>query len=189
METDCTKDAVALPAGTRLLHIGPHKRPAPDTSNGSLTLAETEMLRNLDVEFRGNGLPDELYSRLVRNGAVLHMKNACTPTPRDRKIVTPRWAVEAAAAIGAEAAGRIGALGVRVLGDPALLRAVPQQPGEAPAEPRIAPDVAARALYGALAAAASAPLGAQPVRTVHQTLSRELVRVLGHRCLKRLGRR
>ncbi|MFF2204195.1 hypothetical protein [Streptomyces sp. NPDC058145] len=38
-------------------------RPVPDTANRSHTLAETEMLRNLDVEFRGNGLPDELYSR------------------------------------------------------------------------------------------------------------------------------
>ena len=102
-------------------------QPVPDTANRSLTLAETEMLRNLNVEFRGNGLPDELYSRLVRNGAVLHMKNACSPTPR--------------------------------------------------------------ALYGALAAAASAPAGAAPARTVHQTPSKELVRVLGHRWLRRLGRR
>ncbi|MFJ4519769.1 hypothetical protein ACIP4Y_02255 [Streptomyces sp. NPDC088810] len=100
-------------------------QPVPDTTNRSLTLAETEMLRNLNVEFRGNGLRDELYSRLVRNGAVLHMKNTCSPSPRDVKIPTPRWAVEAAA----------------------------------------------------------------PSRCVHQTPSKELVRVLGHRCPKRLRRR
>ncbi|MEU1012998.1 hypothetical protein [Streptomyces sp. NPDC005890] len=140
-------------------------QPVPDTTNRSLTLAETEMLRNLNVEFRGNGLPDELYSRLVRNGAVLHMKNTCSPSPRDVKIPTPRWAVEAAAAIGAEAAER------------------PDQQG--PAEPGIAPEAAARALSGALAAAASAA----PSRSVHQTPSKELVRVLGHRCPKRLRRR
>ncbi|MEU6670645.1 hypothetical protein [Streptomyces sp. NPDC046727] len=129
-------------------------RPAPDTANRSLTLAETEMLRNLNVEFRGNGLPDELYSRLVRGGAVPHMKNACAPAPGDVKIRTPRWAVEAAA--------------------------------------RITPETAARALYGALAAAASAAPatgGAAPVRGVHRTSSKELVRVLGHRCLRRLRRR
>ncbi|MEV6053958.1 hypothetical protein [Streptomyces sp. NPDC052107] len=160
-------------------------RPVPDTANRSLTLAETEMLRNLNVEFRGNGLPAELYSRLVRGGAVLHMKNACAPAPGDVKIVTPRWAVERAAAIGAASAERIAALGVRVLGDPALLSAVPEQPEAGPAEPRLAPEVAAQALYGALAAAA----GQASARTVHQTSSRELVRVLGHRCLKRLGRR
>ncbi|MET8242963.1 hypothetical protein ABZV31_00105 [Streptomyces sp. NPDC005202] len=167
-------------------------QPGPDTANRSLTLAETEMLRNLNVEFRGNGLPDELYSRMVRNGAVPHMKSMCSPPPRDVKIATPRWAVEAAAAIGAEMAGRIQGMGVRVIGDPALLSAapMPSEPAERPpAEPRIAPEVAARALYGELAAAASAPARSDRVRTVHQTPSRELVRVLGHRCLNRLRRR
>ncbi|MFJ3302291.1 hypothetical protein ACIPSA_04075 [Streptomyces sp. NPDC086549] len=179
-------------------------QPVPDTANRSLTLAETEMLRNLNVEFRGNGLPEELYSKLVRNGAVMHMKNACSPTPRDVKIATPRWAVEAAAAIGAETAERIAAMGVRVLGDPSLLSAVPERPerperserGEQPERPepdsaaaRISPEAAAQALYGVLAAAASVPAGPVPARTVHQTSSKELVRVLGHRCLKRLRRR
>lgn len=167
-------------------------RPVPDTANRSLTLAETEMLRNLNVEFRGNGLPDELYSKLVRNGAVMHMKNACSPTAQDVKITTPAWAVEAAGAIGAEMAGRIGAMGVRILGDTALLSAAPKAAGEMSGQPRIAPEVAAQALYGALAAAAAAPVGntAPPkTRSVHQTPSKELVKVLGHRCLKKLRRR
>ncbi|MFF4901736.1 hypothetical protein [Streptomyces sp. NPDC001068] len=171
-------------------------QPVPDTANRSLTLAETEMLRNLNVEFRGNGLPDELYSRLVRNGAVMHMKNACSPAADDVKISTPDWAAEAAGRIGAEMAERIGATGVRIVGDPALLRAVPPQRGPAPvagaAEARIAPEAAALALYGALAAAAAAPVRhttEAKSRTVHETSSKELVRVLGHRCLKRLRRR
>ncbi|MGW1585744.1 hypothetical protein [Streptomyces sp. NPDC002386] len=86
------------------------------------------MLRNLDVEFRGNGLPGELYSRLVRNGAVTHMKNMCAPTPADVRSATPRRAAEAAAAIGASAGERIGALGARFLGDPGPLSMVPEQP-------------------------------------------------------------
>jgi hypothetical protein len=167
-------------------------RPVPDAANRSLTLAETEMLRKLNVEFRGNGLPDELYSKLVRNGAVMHMKNACSPTPQDVKITTPQWAVEAAGAIGAEMAETIVASGVRVVGDTALLSAVPEAVDKASGAPRIAPEVAAQALYGALAAAASAPVrhsAPAKARTVHQTSSKELVRVLGHRCLKRLRRR
>ncbi|MEV1077660.1 hypothetical protein AB0I98_05305 [Streptomyces sp. NPDC050211] len=167
-------------------------RPVPDTANRSLTLAETEMLRNLNVEFRGSGLPEELYSRLVRYGAVMHMKNTCAPGPHDVKIGTPQWAVEAAAEIGAEMAGRIGAMGVRVLGDPGLLSVVPKPVEEAGGEPRITPEVAAHALYGALAAAAAAPVrhsAPTKARTVHQTSSKELVKVLGHRCLKRLRRR
>ncbi|MCI3269692.1 hypothetical protein [Streptomyces cylindrosporus] len=167
-------------------------QPVPDTANRSLTLAETEMLRNLNKEFRGNELPDELYSKLVRNGAVMHMKNTCSPSPEDVKISTPAWALEAAAGVGAEMVERIGELGVRVLGDPALLTVVPKPPvWEAPAEPRIAPEVAAHALYGALAAAAAVPVrhtSAAKARTVHQTSSKELVKVLCHRCLKKLRR-
>ncbi|MDT9700026.1 hypothetical protein [Streptomyces sp. P17] len=164
----------------------------PDTANRSLTLAETEMLRNLNKEFRGNELPEELYSQLIRYGAVMHMKSACAPGPDDVKIRTPQWAAEAAAEIGAEMALRIGAMGVRVLGDPGILSAVPKPPTRTDAEPRMAPEVAAQALYGALAAAAAAPVrNTAPVqaRTVHQTSSKELVKVLGHRCLKRLRRR
>ncbi|MEV8599784.1 hypothetical protein AB0465_07755 [Streptomyces griseoviridis] len=168
-------------------------QPVPDAANRSLTLAETEMLRNLNKEFRGNGLPDELYSTLVRNGAVMHMKNACSPTPDDVRISTPGWALESAARIGARTAERITGLGVRVLGDPALLSAVPPEPArQPPAEPRVAPEVAAQALYGVLAAAAAAPVrhtAEAKARTVHQTASRELVKVLGHRCLKKLRRR
>ncbi|MEU9240547.1 hypothetical protein [Streptomyces sp. NPDC048385] len=170
-------------------------RPVPDTANRSLTLAETEMLRKLNVEFRGNGLPEELYSKLVRNGAVMHMKNSCSPTTADVRISTPAWAVEAAGRIGAEMAEHIGALGVRVIGDPALLHAlpaIPAQPGPPAAEARIAPEFAAQALYGALAAAAAVPVrhtAEAKARTVHQTSSKELVRVLGRRCLKKLRRR
>ena len=166
-------------------------QPVPDTANRSLTLAETEMLRNLNREFRGNGLPDELYSTLVRNGAVMHMKNACSPTPQDVKISTPQWAVEAAAGIGAEMVDRIAHTGVRVLGDPALLSAVPTSAGQGPREPRVAPEMAAQALYGALAAAAAVPVRHSTparARTVHRTPSVELVKVLGHRCLKKLRR-
>ncbi|MGW7420339.1 hypothetical protein ACWGJB_09775 [Streptomyces sp. NPDC054813] len=171
-------------------------RSVPDAANRSLTLAETEMLRKLNVEFRGNGLPDELYSKLVRNGAVMHMKNTCSPTADDVKISTPDWAVEAAGRIGAEMVERIGAMGVRVVGDPSLLSAVPEQrepaTGPAVAGARIAPEVAAQALYGALAAAAAVPVRhtvEAKAGTVHQTSSKELVRVLGHRCLKKLRRR
>ncbi|MCX2925448.1 hypothetical protein [Streptomyces sp. NEAU-W12] len=112
---------LGLPAGVL--------RPVPETANRSPTLAETEMLRNLDKEFRGNDLPEELYSRLVRHGAVARMKNACSPTPQDVKIRTPQWALEAAAGSGAGAAARIGGMGVRVLGDLETLSRVPEVRG------------------------------------------------------------
>jgi len=86
-------------------------------------------------------------------------------------------------------AERIATMGVRVIGDPALLSVVPAVESEEPAPPvRIDPEVAAQALYGALAVAAAAPPRKAPARTVHQTSSKELVRVLGHRVLRRLRR-
>lgn len=148
------------------------------------------MLRILNREFRGNGLPDEIYSKLVRNGAVPRMKNACRPSSDDVRISTPPWALEAAAAIGEEMAERIGATRVRVLGDPALLSAVPSPPpGPARGTARIDPEAAAQALYGALAVVAAESVRAAAIRSVHQTPSGELVRVLGHRILKRMKRR
>lgn len=146
------------------------------------------MPRNPNVEFRGNAPTGELYSRPVRDGAVPHMKNSCSPTPRGVKISTPRREVTAAGAIGAEVAERIRTPGVRVIGDPAPLPAVPERPLTAVPEPRISPEAAARAPHGALAAA-SASLGANPARTVPRMPSKELVRVLGHHRPKRLGRR
>ncbi|MFI0962093.1 hypothetical protein ACH4S8_11915 [Streptomyces sp. NPDC021080] len=170
----------------------------PDTADRSLTPAETEMLLVLNREFRGNGLPDEIYSKLVRGGAVPRMKNVCRPPADGGRIRTPEWALEAAASLGAEMAGRIGALGVRVLGDPALLSAPPSpSPRSAPPSPRAAtvpaapgidPGTAAQALYGALAAVAAEPARTDGIRSVHQTPSGELVRVLGHRVLRRLRR-
>ena len=86
-------------------------------------------------------------------------------------------------------AERIAVMGVRVLGDPASLSAVPSVGSAGEAEPpRIDPEVAAHALYGALAVAAATPTHPVSVRSVHQTSSKELVRVLGHRVIKRLKR-
>jgi hypothetical protein len=126
-------------------------------------MAETEMLRHPNKEFRGNDLPGEQYSRLVRGGAVMRTKNACDPTTRDVNIRTPAWAVEAATALGERTAHRIAALGVRVVGDPGLLFQATEPAPEAAApahdEPRLDPEVAAQALYGALAATAGASGG------------------------------
>jgi hypothetical protein len=104
------------------------------------------MLRNLNKEFRANELPEELYSQLVRNGAMMHMKNTCALGPGDVKIGTPRWAVEAAAEIGVEMAERMGGAGVRVLGDMRLLSELQKPATRTEGVPRIAPEVAAKAL-------------------------------------------
>lgn len=96
------------------------------------------MLRNLNQEFRGNGLPDEPHSRLARGRRDRAYEERVQPHARGVKIRGRRWAAQSAAATGAGATVRAGAV---------------------------------------------------KARTVHQTSSKELAKVLGHRCLKPLRRR
>jgi hypothetical protein len=87
------------------------------TVNRSLTLAEAELVRLLNQEFKRQGWPNRKYPAFMRDGTVARMKAARQPAPDEEKIVTPAWALKRAAEIGAEMAGNILALGVRVTGD------------------------------------------------------------------------
>ncbi|GGW40756.1 hypothetical protein GCM10010340_18400 [Streptomyces griseoloalbus] len=73
---------------------------------------------------------------------------------------------------------------MRAPGDPGPPSAVPDSPVPA-GEPRLAPEAAAQALFGALTAVA-ATAGTGKGRTVHRTSSKELVKVPGHRGPERL---
>ncbi|GAA2900601.1 hypothetical protein GCM10011428_12670 [Streptomyces violaceus] len=64
----------------------------PHPVNRSLAPTETEMLRNLYREFRGNGRLSERYSGRARDDAATLMKNACRPVPGEVKT-GPRSAV------------------------------------------------------------------------------------------------
>ncbi|HUD77667.1 MAG TPA: hypothetical protein VMR00_07440 [Streptosporangiaceae bacterium] len=102
--------------------------PAADAANRSLTLAEAEVVRMLNQEFKHRGWPDSSYPRFMRYGAIFQMKTGRQPAPDEPRIVTPAWALERAADIGAEMAANIRALGVRVVGDLSTL-------GQRPADP------------------------------------------------------
>lgn len=91
--------------------------PEQGVANRSLTLAEAEVVRLLNEEFKRQEWPDRNYARFMRYGAVEQMKAARQPWPGEPKIVTPVWALERAAEIGVEMARNISALGVRVVGD------------------------------------------------------------------------
>ncbi len=131
-------------------------------TNRSLTLAEAEVVRLLNKEFKRQKWPDSSYARFMRYGAIEQMKAARQPSPGEPRIVTPAWALERAAEIGAQMARNIGALGVRVVGDLSALgspSAGPSAgPSAAPAETRAASRPAARLIP--LEAAAQAVLGA-----------------------------
>ncbi len=172
----------------------------PVATNRSLSLGEIEMVRRFNVEFRGqDDLPDNLYSRLVRYGAIQRLKEARTPGPDEPRVTTPRWAQEEAVEVGREIAEWIAGSGVGVIGDLELLhRQVPEAAETPTSEAVVDPEAAAQALFGAIAAVPTltgrspAPAAPKPEKAgvpVHKVRSTELVRILARRVRRRLVRR
>jgi hypothetical protein len=101
---------LALPDGT-LIGEPEGKR------NASLTLPEAELLRRVNTVFAERGLPDDLYGAAIRGGLLPRLADARSDLATPHPILTPMWALERAAEIGAAAVGGIRASGIRVLGD------------------------------------------------------------------------
>ena len=86
------------------------------TSNRSMTAAEAELLVQLNARVK-NEMQWNDYVRLVRRGVALGMVEGREPDASEPRLVTPDWALDAAAEHGAAAAATIGALGVHVYGN------------------------------------------------------------------------
>jgi hypothetical protein len=84
--------------------------------NRSLTLAETELVRLLNEEFKRRAWTPGRYSKFMRYGAVEQLK-ARMPVAAEQRVVTPAWALERASQIGAAMADNIASAGVRIVGD------------------------------------------------------------------------
>lgn len=166
--------------------------PETTATNRSLTLAEAELVRQLNHEFRDRAWPDHIYSRYLRFGAVEQLKVGRRPDAGEPRVTTPEWALEQAAAIGARAAERISALGVRVLGDLSALGSIPRPPATAPADgaPTLPIAAAVEAVVGAVLASGDTDPRAQRLdhRRVHDVTTAELMGVLVRRGGRRLGR-
>ncbi|MGH3425375.1 MAG: hypothetical protein ACRDO8_11630, partial [Nocardioidaceae bacterium] len=169
--------------------------PEPDRHNRSLTYAEAELVRTFNGYFKEHRWPPRLYSRLIRHGAVTEMKRRRTGE-RDTPVTTPPWAVERAVTVGAAAAEAIGRSGVRVVGDLAVLGHEPPPEPDRP-EPLLAPEVASRALVGAIAASGAveryrvADAPKKPKKRgpyVHELTTAQLLGVIGGRVRRRLTR-
>jgi hypothetical protein len=98
--------------------------PDPALSNRSLTQGEVEVIRRLNEEFVRRHWPDWLYGKVAREGVAKKMLKRPT-TAEEAAIVTPQWALEQAAQIGAETASAIKATGVNIIGDLDSLGVVP----------------------------------------------------------------
>jgi hypothetical protein len=162
--------------------------PEEGVANRSLTLAEAEVVRQLNEEFRRRKWPGRGYARFMRYGAVERLKSR-PPGPDETPITTPAWALKRAAGIGAEAARNISALGVRVVGDLSALGAEPPSqaaPDSADAAALLPAEAAVAALVGAFQAGGVAGLKSSEV--LREVDARSMTRVLAQRSRQRMRR-
>jgi hypothetical protein len=105
---------------------------APPTiagTNRSLTAAEIELVRQLNLQFAEHDWPAEVYHKFVRNSVVARLLRR-TPEPDEPRIVTPLWAQEQAAAAAQRSVARFNHLGVRVIGNPDSLALIEPPPAD-----------------------------------------------------------
>jgi hypothetical protein len=170
------EDLLGLPAGLLVSDR--------DTENRSLTLGETELVRQINIEFRNRGWSDELYRRMVLKGIGFQMQTNRTPHVDEPRITTPQWALDRVAEIGAAAADKISTLGVRIVGDISTLGAprLADESREATGGPATLPiDAARAAVIGAILTS-----GVLTVTPVETTKAKDLLRVIVSRQWRRL---
>lgn len=159
-----------------------------DTENRSMTMAEIELVRQVNVEFGRRKWPDEFYRKVVRQGLSVQMQTSREPSDDEPPVTTPQWALDRVAEIGAEAAVTIRALGVRIVGDISSLgnRSLAEDPQLSPPEKLVLPVEAARdAVVGIITASGMLT----PPPSVASTSTRRLARILLGRVRRRLRRK
>jgi hypothetical protein len=128
----------------------------PETGwdNRSLTAAETELVRSMNVLFQARKWPPAVYNRVIRLGLIKQMQRR--KASRDEPgIFTPKWAIDRANEIAAQASERIVATGVRIVGDLAWLSAV--EPKDSEGDPTLTIEAATAALVGTIVATGVVP--------------------------------
>lgn len=132
----------------RLLDVDPALllRHRKQVTNRSMTAAESAVLRELNVRYRG---PRDWrwYDRHIRRGAARQMVEDRRPGPAEPMLVTPRWAADELLLVAADSMDRIRRSGVEVRGDIASLTAPAPQPD--PVQVEVIPlDAAVAAVTG-----------------------------------------
>jgi hypothetical protein len=161
-------------------------QPPAGRTNRSLTYAEIEFVRQIGREWKRRGWPERSYAKLVRRGVIEQLQLNRTPPADEQQIVTPAWAVERAAAAGADAARQIEALGVRVVGDLATLGAVPAVAAGADGDAvptTLAIDAAVQAVVAAIDASGAARPGRRRKGAVPDTAPEPTARLAPARAL------
>jgi hypothetical protein len=125
-------------------------REVPDRANRSMTGAEAELIRALNLEIFRHDISWDDYSKWIRRGAAQRIVTNRQPGADEPRIHTPPWALERADELGQEFVTRIGALQVNVVGNLQCLADVAAEPSaESEPEPSLVPiDVAVQAMLG-----------------------------------------
>jgi hypothetical protein len=126
-------------------------QPVPDYANRSLTLAEVEVIRAINIELADQGLARAEYNRLMRFGAAPLMKRR-EPRPGEARLELPSWSVAPIEAIQREIVDAVRASGVRVVGNLDWLTAPPVSRETSLDDVAVSPDVAASAAVAVLIA-------------------------------------
>jgi len=139
----------------RLLDLKAGSLVAPkEVANRSLTLAEIELIRRVNLQIGNEKWAKQAYSKVMKDGVADSMQINRRPDPDEVTITTPRWAVERASAVAAESAKTISGLGVRILGDIDRITDHPSEAaireGDAPEPTTIPLDAAILAVIGAI---------------------------------------
>jgi len=131
---------LALPTGTLV---------AGGRDNRSLTASEAEVVRTINVLYKENGWPKDIYEKVLRQAFHNGIKTR-TPARGEPRLATPQWAREQATEVAGEIVTGLRELarsGVRVIGDLDRLQAPPPRAdGQEVCEPptAVGTDVAAK---------------------------------------------
>ena len=142
----------------QLLSVAPGTLQSEETANRSLTLAEVELLREFNRQWRERGWGEADYTRLVRFGAARHLQQR-RPDPAEERLLTPQWAVDRALEVQREMVADIERTVTRVVGDlgsladPSLVKDV----GDNRPVTAVPGDVAARLAAGLVKAVTDVP--------------------------------
>jgi hypothetical protein len=163
--------------------------PEENAANRSLTAAEAELVRRLSEEFSRREWPRRNYSPFMRYGVIEQLKTGRLPSPGEPRIATPAWALDRAAAISAEMAASIEALGVNIVGDISSLGERPSADRTEPADPGTLTLPVEAAALAALGACIGGGAGGRTAEQLTGELdARSLARVLAGRCRQRVRR-
>jgi len=99
-----------------------------ELTNRSLTWGEVELIRAINRAAAKEEWPERYFGKVLHAGVIDAMKKERKPAAKERKISTPRWALERAARIGVETVEMVTSSGVNVIGDLSILTTMPTDP-------------------------------------------------------------